>query len=113
MPPGRAGGFFESNSMSFTDDARGKDFRADPYFIRPATQIVITTVDGEHITTIELPELRLSRDECSPEWVALHEAELLQGATMPNDDNPETPQSDAESQVNMTDPNQREVTPWA
>lgn len=62
--------------MSFDEDARGKDFRDDePFFIRPATTIVISTFDGEHIETITLPEVRLTRDECSPAWLALEEAE--------------------------------------
>lgn len=61
--------------MSFTEDARGKDFRRDPYFYRPPVTIEIVSTTGEHLQTIELPELNLTRDECSPAWVALVEAE--------------------------------------
>jgi hypothetical protein len=61
--------------MSFNDDINDADYRRDPYFYRPPMRIVITTFVGEHVQTIDLPELSMTRDECNPAWLALHEAE--------------------------------------
>jgi hypothetical protein len=56
--------------MSFDDDNRDT-----PFFVRPATIIAIERTDGTPIQTIDLPELKLTRHQCSPGWLALQEAE--------------------------------------
>ena len=48
------------------------------WFHRPATQIVITCSDPnvtDPPTVIELAELKLTREQVSPEWLAMHDAE--------------------------------------
>jgi len=63
----------------FTEDCRSRDFRADPeyMFTRPATQIRITCTDQRvpDEIVINLPELRVTREMCSPGWLAIHDAE--------------------------------------
>lgn len=61
--------------MSFDDDNRDAPF----VFTRPATQIVVRGPDDEILQTIDLPELKLTRDEVSPDWLRLHDAEQEQG----------------------------------
>jgi len=56
--------------LSFDDDVRDA-----PFYIRPAATIEITCTDGTHVQTIELPELKLTRDQVSPAWLAAHDAE--------------------------------------
>lgn len=63
--------------MPFDDDNRGKPFQADPEYVftRPPTQIVVTGPDGQSLPTLELPALQLTREQVSPEWLALHDAQ--------------------------------------
>jgi hypothetical protein len=61
----------------FTEDCKSKGFADDPEYVftRPATQIVVMGPDGEVLQTIDLPELRLTRDEVSPAWLDVRDAE--------------------------------------
>lgn len=63
--------------MSFDDDNRGKPFEADPEYVftRPAVQVVVSGPDDEPPHTLELPALKLTREQVSPEWRAMHDAE--------------------------------------
>ena len=45
-------------------------------FDQPAVSIRVESTDGEHIETIEVPARRMTRAEVSPEWLAMHDAEL-------------------------------------
>jgi hypothetical protein len=50
----------------------------------PASEIVIRTFDGEHIETIQLAEVSITRVEAratAPEWLALHDAEQADATT--------------------------------
>ena len=57
--------------MSFQDDVVDADFRRDVAFHRPAMAIEVRGPGDELIQRIELPELALKREECSPEWLAM------------------------------------------
>ena len=61
----------------FSEDCKSKGFADDPEYVftRPATQIVVTGPDDEILQTIDLPELKLTREEVSPAWLAMHDAE--------------------------------------
>jgi len=65
--------------MPYDLDVSDADFRADPeyLFTRPATKIRITCTDQRvpDEIVINLPELRVTRDMCSPAWLILHDAE--------------------------------------
>lgn len=61
--------------MSFTDDINDADYRRDVCCRRPATTIIVAGPNDEEIQRIELPELNLTRAECSPEWLAMVELE--------------------------------------
>jgi hypothetical protein len=43
---------------------------------QPAVTIHVTSTDGEHIETIDIPARRLTRAEVHPSWLAMHDAEL-------------------------------------
>jgi hypothetical protein len=61
----------------FDEDNRGKPFQADPEYVftRPAVQIVVTGPNDETLQTLDLPALNLTREQVSPEWLAMHDAE--------------------------------------
>lgn len=52
-------------------------------FTRPAAQIVVTCSDPsvtDPPIVIELPALNLTREQVSPEWLAMHDAEQKERA---------------------------------
>ena len=61
----------------FDEDSRGKPFEADPEYVftRPAVRVVVTGPNGESLQAIDLPALQLTREQVSPEWLTLHDAE--------------------------------------
>lgn len=61
----------------FDEDNRGKPFEADPDYVfhRPALRVVVSGPGDEHLQTLDLPELKLTREQVSPEWLAMHDAE--------------------------------------
>ena len=58
----------------FDDDNRAESFR-DVYLHRPATTIVVLGPGEEELYRLELEELNLTKEQCDPTWLALHEAE--------------------------------------
>ena len=64
----------------FDEDNRGKPFEADPEYvlIQPAVTITVTCSDPsvtDPPIVLEFPERKLTREQVSPAWLALHDAE--------------------------------------